>query len=349
MRLRRKAKHGDAEDNYWNFYAIWFILLRSLPWWRHQMETFSALLAICAGNSPVTGKFPAQRPVTRSFNVFFDPCLYKRLSKQSRGWWFETPSRPLWRHCDDSVCALCFRWIAYSFVNTCLTVFQPWNLNHFNTSFLRNTCLHRNGFLGVFVLCWIWFIRCMLVFMAAKFNHYIVFTYIASRKNLDTCFCLLYKNKSMIIPHWTYVQDRCRVVHISISVIVIFLYMENGEVNLHMYRLHVSFITVTEWWARVRLKSPVSRLFTPLFIQVQINESIKAPRHWPLCGHRSPVNSPHKGPVTRKMFPFHDVFMIKILFWCWTRQSWYPWSGLRSVKIYTKTKITIINTLTFLL
>ena len=37
----------------------------------HQMETLSALLAICAGNSPVTGEFPAQRPVTRSFDVFF--------------------------------------------------------------------------------------------------------------------------------------------------------------------------------------------------------------------------------------------------------------------------------------
>ena len=41
-------------------------------WWRHQMEAFSALLAIRAVNSPVTGKFPAQRPVTRSFDVFFD-------------------------------------------------------------------------------------------------------------------------------------------------------------------------------------------------------------------------------------------------------------------------------------
>ena len=38
-------------------------------WWCHQMEKFSALLAICAGNSPVTGEFPAQRPVTRSFDV----------------------------------------------------------------------------------------------------------------------------------------------------------------------------------------------------------------------------------------------------------------------------------------
>ena len=39
-------------------------------WWRHQMETFCAFLALCAGNSPVTGKFPSQRPVTQSFDVF---------------------------------------------------------------------------------------------------------------------------------------------------------------------------------------------------------------------------------------------------------------------------------------
>ena len=68
------------------------------PWWSHQMETFSALLAICAGNSPVPGEFPTQRPVTRSFDVFFDLRLNKRLSKQWRGWWFETQSCPLWRH-----------------------------------------------------------------------------------------------------------------------------------------------------------------------------------------------------------------------------------------------------------
>ena len=66
--------------------------------WRHQMETFSALLVLCEGNSPVTGEFPAQRPVTRSLDVFFDLCPNKLLSKQSWGWWLETPSRPLWRH-----------------------------------------------------------------------------------------------------------------------------------------------------------------------------------------------------------------------------------------------------------
>ena len=63
------------------------------------METFSALLVLCAGNSPVTGEFPAQRPVTRNFDVFLYCALNKRLSKQSRGWWFETPSHSLLRHC----------------------------------------------------------------------------------------------------------------------------------------------------------------------------------------------------------------------------------------------------------
>ena len=64
------------------------------------METFSALLAICAGNSPVPGEFPAQRPVTRSFDVFFDLRLNRRLSRQSWGWWFGTLSSPLWGHCN---------------------------------------------------------------------------------------------------------------------------------------------------------------------------------------------------------------------------------------------------------
>ena len=57
------------------------------------METCSALLALCAWNSPVTGEFPSQRPVTRSFDVFVDLRLHKRLSKQSRRRWFETPSQ----------------------------------------------------------------------------------------------------------------------------------------------------------------------------------------------------------------------------------------------------------------
>ena len=99
----------------WNYFSIpkfqrlhrwslgmekWFHPTFYLPWWRYQIEAFSALLAFCAGNSPITGEFPTQRPVTRSFDVFFDLCLDKPLSKQSCGWWFGTPSCPLWRHCN---------------------------------------------------------------------------------------------------------------------------------------------------------------------------------------------------------------------------------------------------------
>ena len=64
-----------------------------IPWWPHQMGTSSALLALCVGNSPVTG-------TTWSFDAFFDLRLNKRLSKQSRRRWFETPSRSLWHHCN---------------------------------------------------------------------------------------------------------------------------------------------------------------------------------------------------------------------------------------------------------
>ena len=81
-------------------------------WWGHQMETFSALLAICAGNSPVTGEFLAQRPVTRSSDIFFDLRMNKPLSKQWWCGWFETISHPLWRHCYEYFLNLiCIFWL----------------------------------------------------------------------------------------------------------------------------------------------------------------------------------------------------------------------------------------------
>ena len=77
--------------------CVWY------TWWRQQMETFSALLAIWAGISPVTGEFPAQKPATPSFDISFDLLLDKRLSEHWWGWWFKTPSHPLWRHINDIV------------------------------------------------------------------------------------------------------------------------------------------------------------------------------------------------------------------------------------------------------
>ena len=108
-----------------------------VSWWRHQLEIFSELLAICAGNSPFPGEFPTQRPVTRSGDVFFDLHPNKRLSKQPWGWWFETLSRPLWRHrneeatvyinsgCGDSTDTIrSFRFISFD----CSHWNRPWNI-----------------------------------------------------------------------------------------------------------------------------------------------------------------------------------------------------------------------------
>ena len=78
--LKLFAKHDDAIK--WNHLPRYWPFVRGI---HHS-----------------TGDFPAQRPVTRSFDVFFDVRQNKRLCKQSRGWWYETPSRPLWRHCNGS-------------------------------------------------------------------------------------------------------------------------------------------------------------------------------------------------------------------------------------------------------
>ena len=98
------------------------------------METCSALLTLCAGNSPATNEFPAQRPVTRSFDVFLD----KRLSKQSWGWWFETPSSLLWRHCNDLephflvLCCIYFRSVRWCNMKTKVCVGYGWGSWHRN-------------------------------------------------------------------------------------------------------------------------------------------------------------------------------------------------------------------------
>ena len=90
-----------------NFKRRWYISSYALYRPRDDIMKMSSngnifrVIGHCAGNSLVTGEFPAQRPVTRSFGVFFDLRPIKRLSKQSWGWWFETQSRSLWPHGND--------------------------------------------------------------------------------------------------------------------------------------------------------------------------------------------------------------------------------------------------------
>ena len=91
---------------------------------------------VCAGISLVPSEFPAQRPVTRSFNVFFDLRQNKRVRKQSWGWWFERPPSPLWRHCND---------VRRHLQSSCPTLFQVlkraiWSSTSHQWGISRNWC-----------------------------------------------------------------------------------------------------------------------------------------------------------------------------------------------------------------
>ena len=90
--------------------------------WRHVASEI--LVNTVSGNGLLSDDTkPLQRPVTRSFDVFFGLCLNKRLSKQSLGWWYETPSRWLWGHCNEQR----------------LTEFRTWARNYRKTSNISRT------------------------------------------------------------------------------------------------------------------------------------------------------------------------------------------------------------------
>ena len=81
-----------------NWLRLLMIYMFCWPSWRHHMETFSSLLAICEAKPPVDS--PHKGQWGGSLMVFFVLRLNKRLSKEPRRWWFETPSVALWRHCN---------------------------------------------------------------------------------------------------------------------------------------------------------------------------------------------------------------------------------------------------------
>ena len=132
--------------------ATWYIE----AWWRHQMEEFTALLALCAGNSLVTGEFPSQRPVTRSSDVFFDLRLNKRLIKQLWSGWFETPSRSFWRHCNGFMYSPNYKYNIFGdhpythnprlYLQVCVVLFIPFSVCLLPSPLL-SSFLSRNNFL----------------------------------------------------------------------------------------------------------------------------------------------------------------------------------------------------------
>ena len=100
------------------------------------------------------GEFPTQRPVTRSFDVFFDLRLNKRVSKQPWGCWFETPSWSLWRQYNDiqyiprimhAVCALLYLLILPLYFSITLLA-----VGHSTGTYVDNTVCHRTCLSDIF-------------------------------------------------------------------------------------------------------------------------------------------------------------------------------------------------------
>ena len=129
---------------------------------------------------------------------------------------------------------------------------------------------------------------------------------------------------------------------------------------------------MTSWWAHWRLNSSASQMFTQPFSQGADQRKHQSPASlaFVMGIHRSPVNSPHKGPVTRKMFPFDDVIMLPCaLEWCklfqyarvgrncWPYSCWsfyrihkhksvisilyQNWEGSCASNLYRRTKMTL--------
>ena len=192
------SQNGDiwgtfCECRFWSvaFEKNVMISTNDHAWWRHHIETFSALLAICAGNSPITAEFPAQRPVTQSFDVFFDLRLNKRLSKQSWGWWFETLSSPLWRHCNGELlfhisinpvdigriittqCSHClFSQTRSPFYWHGLTLIPAWICNHMSSEEWNEITCPLPNFNGCVVDVWEWTSDFIPYFIIGESTHW---------------------------------------------------------------------------------------------------------------------------------------------------------------------------------
>ena len=84
-----------------------FLIYVPKTWWRHQTKTFSAYWPFVRGihRSPVNSPLKGQWRGALMFSLICP--LTKRLSKPSWDWWFETPLRSLWRHCNDDIVCLC--------------------------------------------------------------------------------------------------------------------------------------------------------------------------------------------------------------------------------------------------
>ena len=167
---------------------MWSDICPIPQWWRHQMEIFSALLALCAGNSSVTGEFPTQRPVTRSFDVFFDLHLIKLLSKHSRGWWFETLSCPWWRHRNDYNTGQDTETACLDTTLSDLIVWQVWKCWHVHTS-LR---VYIYGRIYIYIYIYVCMYVCICLCMC-------IYTYISTYVYVYVCVTKCLRDKTKLL------------------------------------------------------------------------------------------------------------------------------------------------------
>ena len=122
-------------------------------WLDHIDPSLNHMMTSSNGNifrvtSHLCGQFTAQRPVTQSFGVFFDLRMNQRLSKQSWGWWFETLSRPLWRHRNDMIPKTgCFLGYDYNIIPQNTQLGGPSeNLVKYEVVFIG---INRNNWIGI--------------------------------------------------------------------------------------------------------------------------------------------------------------------------------------------------------
>ena len=113
-----------------------------------------------------------QRPVTRRFDVFFDLCPNKRLSKQWWGWWFETPSCPLWRHCDGIFRVKCPKLLVSLSEQTVFLIQMLWKLCIIHS---YTTIIHTIITCGEIRVCLVWIHAC----------HYRMIRIITYDKNIE--------------------------------------------------------------------------------------------------------------------------------------------------------------------
>ena len=226
------------------------------------------------------GEFPTQRPVTRSFDVYFDLRPNKRLSKQSLGWWFETLSPPLWRHRNA---LMFFSFARYNY----RLVLGADNGTTYNELFKYNS-------IGTPILPLVGQRSEVGRFNAGKAINFLVSSRIRGMPSQIT------SNSSV-----------CSTVEAS----------SEGNVTVmirtkpHLQTLLVSRPTVHSLLWRhndhdgISNHQPHGCLLNRLFRRR--SKKTSKLRVTGLCVGNSPgpVNSPHKGPVTRKMFPFDDVIM----------------------------------------